>query len=215
MPAMIRFLKLHLLIPVSAGLACRRAWFFVLFLALLLPQAAQARTAVSVFGGVLTDNSWEEIVFLPWRLNVERPGFAGLGVSRSVGDAVPTRLGRVQLEVEGQVVRHEGLQQHWEGNLPVTARLYPEVRWLAALDSAAFGIGVSHTSREPAFERERDDDDRVARTLIYWHAELAREVSATGRADMFLRLHHRSDADGMVGPGASSNGLVLGWRRRF
>ncbi len=181
--------------------------------ALSLAAAAEAeRPSVVLFGGILTDNVWEEVVLTPWRIAPERPGLAGLGMTLPLGRPVDTIAGEVRFEVEPQIVRHFGLQRHWEFNLPVTARLRPETPVLGVIDAVAFGIGPSYATRPPGLEERRGDGD-VSQTLIYWHLELERGLSAD--SSLFLRLHHRSDGFGTIGPGGSSNGLVIGLRRGF
>lgn len=180
-----------------AGLAC-------------LPVAAETR--FSVFGGVLTDNPWEEVVLMPWKVDVQRPGFLGVSVSHPVGSGFDTRLGRLRFEIEGQIVRHAGLQNHWEFNLPVTARLTPARPVLGLVDTVAFGIGPSYATRRPSFEAVRGRGN-ASRVLIYWHVEV--EHTLSNGASLFGRLHHRSDGFGAIGPGGSSNALVVGSRWGF
>lgn len=200
------------------GLIGRRLfWAATVALATLLPaRPATAEVAFSGFAGVLTDNPWEDIVLFPWRTRVQRPGLVGVSVAFPVGRPIETRLGRLGFEIEAQLVRHGGLQRHWEVNLPVTARLTPPRRILGLFDSVAFGIGPSHATRPPAFEAFRGAGN-VRRNLIYWQAELERhlETGPSGRrAALFLRLHHRSDGFGAIGRGGSSNGIVIGYRQR-
>lgn len=175
-----------------------------------IPAAADTR--ISVFGGILTDNPWEEVILMPWKMKPQRPGFAGLAIAHPVGPQFQTRAGAVQFEVEAQLVRHGGLQRHWEVNLPVTVRLAPESRILGAADSVAFGIGPSFASRPPSFEAVRGNG-KVARNLVYWHLEAEHQLDSG--ASVFGRLHHRSDMFGTIGPGASSNSLVAGYRWAF
>lgn len=184
-------------------------WFSLLA---CLSRPAMAEPQVAVFGGILMDNPWEDILILPWRMNPQRPGLIGLALSHSVGPAFETRLGKVQFGVEAQLVRHEGLQQHWEVNLPATVRLDPERRVLGVFDTFGFGIGPSFASRPPSFEAMRGNG-KVARNLVYWYLEAAHDLERGG--SLFGRLHHRSDAFGLIGPGASSNALVAGYRFGF
>jgi hypothetical protein len=180
-------------------------------LALSAPAGAEA-PAVALFGGILTDNVWEEVALRPWRISPERPGLVGLGLTLPLGQPLSTRAGQLQFEIEPQIVRHFGLQRHWEMNLPVTARLRPEAPLLGVIDSLAFGVGPSHATNPPGLEERRGGGD-VSRNLIYWHAELEHALDAS--TGVFLRLHHRSDGFGLIGPGGSSNGIVIGLRRSY
>lgn len=177
---------------------------------LSLPALAEPRLAV--FGGILTDNPWEDILLMPWRMKPQRPGLIGLALSYPVGPEFQTGLGAVQFGIETQLVRHEGLQQNWEVNLPVTVRLDPVQRVLGVFDTFAFGIGPSFASRPPSFEAQRGNG-KVARNLVYWYLEAEHRFESG--ASVFGRLHHRSDAFGTFGPGASSNALVAGYRFGF
>ncbi len=174
---------------------------------------ASAGTSISAFAGLLTDNPWEEVALRPWRIDVQRPGLAGLVLGQQLGAPVATRLGTLRFGVEAQLVRHAGLQDNWEVNLPVTARLTPERPLLRVIDSVGFGIGLSRATRPPAFEGQRGGDSQ--RIMVHWHLELAHELDGAPATDAFLRLHHRSNAYGLMGPGGSSNGLVAGLRRSF
>lgn len=193
-----------------------RLWRLVA--ALLLGGAAAmpaaAGPSIGVFGGVLTDNPWEEVVFRPWRISVQQPGLAGVVFGHALGTPVETRLGTLRFGVEAQIVRHAGLQDNWEVSLPVTARLTPERPLLRVIDRVGFGIGLSRANQPPEFERRRGDGD-AQRIKVHWHLELAHELADRPDTDIFVRLHHRSNAYGLMGPGGSSNGLVAGVRRNF
>ncbi len=185
-----------------------------LMLALGLPGAAEAtQRSLSVFGGLLTDNPFEE-VFLPWKVDIQRPGLVGIAAAHPV--AAPVRLGAGTLDfaVEAQIVRHFGLQSHWEANLPLGIGWTPDRRLLGAIDRASFGIGPSYATRRPAFEAQRGGR-QAERVLVYWYAEVERQFERRPGDSVFARLHHRSDGFRTIGDGGSSNGLVLGLRRRF
>ena len=175
---------------------------------------AAAGTSIAVFAGVLTDNPWEEVVLRPWRIDVQRPGLAGRALGRKLGAPVETRLGTLRFGIEAQLVRHAGLQDNWEVSLPLTARLTPRRPLLRAIDSVSGGIGLSRATRPPAFERQRGGGD-AQRIKVHWHIELAHELRDAPATELFVRLHHRSNAYGLMGPGGSSNGLVAGLRHSF
>lgn len=178
------------------------------------PAQAETRRELSVFGGILTDNPWEEVVFTPWNAKYEEPGLIGVAAHFRLFDPLSTRMGEFSFWLEPQVVRHFNLQSNWEFNLPVVARLETKRPFLWVIDSFAFGIGPSHASKVPAFEAQRGDGEAV-QNLIYWHFELAHDLDGEADRSVFLRLHHRSDGYGLIGPGASSNGVVVGLRSAF
>lgn len=163
--------------------------------------------AITVFGGLMTNNHWEDAL-APWTLDFRDSTFVGLAASHGVG-----RFGRrLGFEIEGQVVRHFGDQDHWEFNLPIIAR-WKAFPWDEVVDtSIAFGIGPSYASKKPKVEIDNDGDSR--RVLVYWMIEI--EVGPPDKAwRAILRLHHRSGAFGLVADEGGSNAIVIGLRRRF
>ena len=164
-------------------------------------------SAVAIFGGIITDNKWEDTV-APWNLDYRDSTFVGLAASHVIG-RFDDRLG---FEIEGQVIRHFGDQDHWEFNLPIIAR-WKAFPWDEVVDtSMAFGIGPSYASKKPKVEIDNDGDSR--RVLVYWMIEI--EVGPPDKAwRAILRLHHRSGAFGLVADEGGSNAIVIGLRRRF
>ncbi|MBB5514245.1 hypothetical protein FHS89_000243 [Rubricella aquisinus] len=168
-------------------------------LILLLAMALPASANTTVFGGVMVENDFQD-AFTPWELNPDEPGF--IGIARSY--PVASRWG-LDFEVEGQVVRHFGRQEHWEVNVPLIGRY----QFDGVVDSVAWGIGASYASEEPDFERDRNGN--AQRALIYWVAELAFAGPENGPQPV-LRLHHRSNGFGLVGPDGGSNAIAIGVR---
>ena len=117
------------------------------------------------------------------------------------------------LEAEGQLARHFGDQHHWEINaMPGVAR-WRRFPWSGKVDtSAAFGLGLSFATRVPEVEVELEGVSR--RLLVYWMAEIT-AGPPRGRWAVCLRLHHRSDAWGLLGEDGGMNALGLGIRFRF
>ena len=163
--------------------------------------------AIAIFGGLLTNNHWED-AFAPWTLDFSDSTLVGLAASHGIG-RFDHRLG---FEIEGQVVRHFGDQDHWEINLPVIGRweLFP---WDEVVDtSLAFGIGPSYASEKPKVEVANDGDSR--RLLVYWMMEI--EVGPPDKSwSAIFRLHHRSGAFGLFAEEGGSNAMVIGLRHMF
>jgi hypothetical protein len=122
------------------------AWFGLVGLVLSPPAAAgegsdsmkDDPSAISVFGGLMTDNKWEDTL-APRTLDFRDSTFVGLAASHRIG-RFDHRLG---FEIEGQVVRHFGDQDHWEFNLPIVGR-WEAFPWDAVVDtSLALGVGPS------------------------------------------------------------------------
>lgn len=169
--------------------------------------AAHDDTALAVYGGVMADEDWQKVV-TGKDVDFLDTGLAAVALSRRVG-----RIGEdLDIELEGQVVRHFGDQEHWEVNGLVTGR-WTRFPWNDTVaTTAAFGLGLSHATEVPAEERRVEGASR--RTLLYWMAEIE-----TGAPDSpwsgFVRLHHRSTGYGLFGDDGGGNWVTLGIRRRF
>lgn len=127
------------------------------------------------------------------------------------------RTQRMRFELEGQVARHFGDQNHWEFNAAWLARWMP-FPWDRYIDTrAAIGLGVSYATEIPAVEpRAKLDTGESRRFLGYVAVEI--ELAPPGGSDWsgFVRLHHRSDAFGIFhDERGGSNFITLGVRRRF
>jgi hypothetical protein len=192
------------------------AWFG-LIIALVLPHPAAAGEgdastkdrlgAIAIFGGLMTDNEWEDTL-APWTLDFRDSAFVGLAASHVIG-RFDHRLG---FEIEGQVLRHFGDQDHWEFNLPIIGR-WEAFPWDEVVDtSLAFGVGPSYASEKPKVEVANGGDS--ARFLVYWMVEI--EVGPPDKDwSGIFRLHHRSDAFGLVADEGGSNAIVIGLKQRF
>jgi hypothetical protein len=191
------------------------AWFGLVGLVLSPPTAAgegsnsmkDDPSAITVFGGLMTDNKWEDTL-APWTLDFRDSTFVGLAGSHRIG-RFDHRLG---FEIEGQVVRHFGDQDHWEFNLPIVGR-WEAFPWDAVVDtSLALGVGPSYASEKPKVEVANEGDSQ--RWLVYWMMELELGPPDKGWSAIF-RLHHRSEAFGLVADEGGSNALVIGLKQRF
>lgn len=162
--------------------------------------------AATVFGGVMLDNTWDEIFLDPAGLQFEGSGLVGVAVSREVWR--PRRW--LSGEIEGQLVRHVDGQTHWELNAPVaTVRAQP----FSGVDaSAAFGVGISVASETPRLEVENEGDSQPV--MAYWMIEVEAGLPAEDWR-VVGRVHHRSTAYGLFGEDGGANALAIGLRRRF
>lgn len=165
----------------------------------LLAMALPASANTTLFTGVMVENDFQD-AFTPWELKPDEPGFIGVAQSYDLG----TRWG-LDFEVEAQIVRHFGRQDHWEVNAPVIARY----QFGGIVDSVAWGIGASYASAAPDFERTRNGNAQQG--LIYWVAEVAFDAPAD-MPQPLIRLHHRSNGFGLVGPDGGSNAIAIGVR---
>jgi hypothetical protein len=188
-----------------------------LLAALAAPPAAAAREAsedpvlpyldaVTVFGARMADNKWKEIATFD-DVSFRDAYLAGIALSHEI---VGTE--NWALEIEGQTVKHFGAQTHWEFNAALVAR-WRGLPWKDTVPtSLAFGIGPSYATSVPSEEVARDGES--ARLLLYWVAEI--EVGLPEQPwSGIARLHHRSNAYGVVAENGGSNWITLGVRRRF
>jgi hypothetical protein len=165
--------------------------------------------ALNLFGGWVTSNHWEDFFRNADDLKFKDSHLLGVSLARCIG----RYQDKASFEIEGQIVKHFDLQTHWELNALVAAR-WEKFWWDDVLDtSLAFGLGPSFATDEPEIESENDGDTN--RFLIYWMIELAVGLPNYPRVALITRIHHRSDAYGLVSNGGGSNALVFGLKWRF
>lgn len=185
-----------------------------LFLAMALagpagPAEARSPFGVTAFGGVLLDNTFDEVLLQPWRIDTESAQIAGIAASARLAEPVRG----LELGLEGQLARHFGDQTHWEVNAPLATARWTRFPWSGTVETgAAFGLGLSVTSETPALEVANEGDSQPL--MAYWMIELS---AGPPDADWEVvgRLHHRSTAFGIFGDDGGANALVLGLRHRF
>lgn len=120
---------------------------------------------------------------------------------------------RAGIEIEGQIVKHFDVQDHWEFNILAAGRwkYFPWNRYLNT--SVAFGLGPSYASDEPEIEIKNDGD--TARFMIYWMMELALALPDYPQVAFITRIHHRSNAFGLMTDEGGSNALAFGLKFHF
>lgn len=164
--------------------------------------------ALAVYAGRLTKEKWEKAIL---------PGadFSDATIVVAAGSWTVARFfdGNLSWELEAQVGKYVGDQDHWEFNLPIIGfrwHRFPWDRYVAT--SFAWGIGPSYATEIPPIELETNDSSN--RWLIYWYSELTLGPPAAGW-EVMLRLHHRSDGYGTVADDGGSNAVCAGLRYRF
>lgn len=190
-------LALVLLLSITAGAA-------------LTPvEAGERLYSLNLYTGRMTSNHWEDFFIHNSRLSFNDSYLIAASLARRVG-----KYGnKASFEVEGQVVKHFDTQKHWEINALVTTR-WESFWWDRFLDtSVAFGVGPSYAFDEPEIEIKNDGDK--SRFLIYWMMELAAGLPDYPDVAFIVRLHHRSDAFGLVAEEGGSNALAFGLKYRF
>jgi hypothetical protein len=198
-----------------------RRWYpgstltIVLFLLLSFSPAVPAGWAderlyaLNFYGGWMTTNHWDEFFHNADDLKFKDSYLIGVTLARCIG----RYQDKASFEIEGQVVKHFNFQTHWELNALVAAR-WEKFWWDDVLDtSLAFGLGPSFATNEPEIELQRDGD--TSRFLVYWMLELAVGLPSYPRVALITRIHHRSDAFGLISNGSGSNAFAFGLKWRF
>lgn len=183
------------------------ATLLVLYAALGTVANAEDRRYYTGFAGIMTSNRWHE-VFDFGELDLVDSGFVGVGIGwdRQIGDS------RFSYGIEIQGIRHFGHQDHFEFNLPLILRYTPSRPFPRRLNSLAFGLGPSHATKIPQVEIDRKGASQ--RNFVYWLAE-AEFTTNLPKANLYFRLHHRSDGYGLFKVSSGATALVLGLRHSF
>lgn len=183
-----------------------------LLLLCILPQAAtgsEDRYSLNVYGAVVTENKFEDFLLLNEGIRTMDSGLLAVSLAKPVGP----RYGDLNFEVEGQLVRHFGLQNHWEFNALTSAR-WDALFWDRFIDSSvAFGLGASYATKTPKAEIRIESES--AQWMVYWMLEFAFELPRMKNISLITRLHHRSEAFGWVADNGGSNAVGLGIKFRF
>ena len=193
------------------GLTLAIAIFLLLPFGLTVPAswADERLYALNLYAGWMTSNHWDDFFHNVDDLNFKDSYLIGVALARRIG----TYQNKASFEIEGQIVKHFHFQTHWELNALVAAR-WEEFWWDDVLDtSVAFGLGPSYATDEPEIEMENDGN--TTRFLIYWMLELAIGLPNYPSVALITRIHHRSDAFGLISDGAGSNTLAFGLKWRF
>lgn len=156
--------------------------------------------------GVLeVDDAWAAGLALDWRaipdIGMPWPG------------REPGRDG-LALELEAQIVRHYGLQDHFEGTGALVLRTPDWRPFGGAGVNLAWGNGMSWAFDHPAWEKGVTGQRGVETRRLQYHMTVEMEF---GRGSWpvrpFLRLHHRSGIYGVISPQETgSNFIGLGLR---
>lgn len=115
--------------------------------------------------------------------------------------------------IEFQANYQFGAQDLYELVLPVSLRYHPSFTWSEPyVDSVGFGLGMSYYNKQSTLEMEKYGQTR--KDYVYWYIEIEFAELKPGD-NLYLRLHHRSNAFGALEPNGGSNAFVVGFRRSF
>lgn len=123
---------------------------------------------------------------------------------------------KIDLEVEGQTVKHSGDQDHWEFNGLGAIRWLP-FPWDEYINTSfAAGAGLSYATEIPKVEEERRGDGQTQKFLAYLMMELAFSLPQLPNWSLVTRVHHRSGAFGLFnGVTGGSNAWGFGIKYTF
>lgn len=186
-----------------------RLWLAAAALLMSISQTAIAEPvrSISGFAGIQIYNNYNDVLIEPWETDFGDAALVGIA-----GAIDWPFWGKFSYGIEGQIVGHFGSNHHAAINLvPLNLRYTPAGNY-GPIRSFAGGLGVSFASGDPSFEIERQGETQAV--LAYWYLETAFDGLGPKR-DLFLRLHHRSNAYGTFEADGSSNAIVLGLRHRF
>ncbi|MFP4071387.1 MAG: hypothetical protein ACLFTB_05000 [Desulfovibrionales bacterium] len=164
--------------------------------------------ALSLYAGRLTDDNWRQSL----------TGTADFVDSNLLTAALHWTFFRPEnrwwsLELESNITKHFGDQEHWEFNAPIlTGRwhLFPWSDFVAT--SAAFGMGLSFATEVPDVEKELSASSE--QLMLYWHLEATLGPPGASWTTLF-RLHHRSSGYGLFADSGGGNALAAGVRFFF
>ena len=118
----------------------------------------------------------------------------------------------LSFDLEGQVGKFFGEEHQWQFTGLIDGRWhkFPWNKYVTT--SFAFGYGLSYNT--DVSEVERRDDEDATRLLNYLLFELALGLPKYPRWDLVVRVHHRSEAYGLIGH-AGSNYVGAGLKFSF
>jgi hypothetical protein len=181
---------------------------------LIIAQAAEAADtredwAITIFGGIQATGDMGGTMVSP---NFDKDyTFAALAVSRKIYSLTKY----IDLEVEGQALKHMGKQYQEEFNLFLVAR-WLTFPWNKYINTTfAFGDGLSY-SPETAKLEELLYKEKTAHLLNGIMFEWTFDVPGYTGWSFVWRFHHRSGAFGLFeGVYGAANSMGIGLKYRF
>ena len=171
----------------------------------------ESRYFVGAYAGRAAEDRLLEIVT---RYNT---GFIDSWLAAVAPGFVHWRGERLRTEVEGQVVRHWGEQDHWEFNLSYAVR-WMRFPWDHHVDTrVAMGLGASWANEVPFIEPRAKElgEEESTRFLGYVMLEIELAPPQSERVSGFVRLHHRSGASGLFSDIRGGSNFITGGLRYY
>lgn len=165
--------------------------------------------SLNIYAGQMTTDGIGTLLIHCYDPDFKNSYLTAVTLARRIG----TYKKLASFEVEGQVVKHFNIQNHWEINALIAAR-WEEFPWDKYVETSfAFGIGGSYATAEP--EVEIMEDGATSRFLAYWMTELALGLPEYPNIALILRIHHRSGVWGLIADKGGSNTPCIGLKYRF
>lgn len=198
----------------------KKVLFILIILSLIFPifsinkqdPVSKGDIFLSFFSGRYTDDYLADNVIFLSNINYEDSWIMGATVSKVISE-IQTNY---YWELEAQLAKHFGVQQHWELNGLFIFRLtnFPWNRLV--FTTLGIGEGISHASKIPSIERSSHTNRGAAKTLNYLLIETTFSSNKSSRWQMYLRIHHRSGVFGLFnGVRGGSNIICLGLKKRL
>jgi hypothetical protein len=164
---------------------------------------------LSIYGGQVNEDSLENTLTL--NANYVNSYFCAF----TAGKKLANYRGNIDIEAGGQIVKHWGIQDHFEFNALIILRWLP-FPWDEYLDTSfAVGDGISYATKYPEIEvgKKHPVSQKILNYLMF---ELAFVVPKKPNWSVFIRLHHRSAMFGLIGgEDGGSNAAGIGFRYTF
>lgn len=191
------------------------------FLALsLLNGAAAAQNAERTWHLTTYGSQWvnADLLEIPersltGRLTSESAYFVGVGLSRVIVPSFAIPLPGTEfafrgnrIELEGQVLRHFGNQDHWEGTIALMFRTGQIPLFSGLSVNLAFGEGFSYASERPRLE----GSFRVEPSRFLNYLAFEAEFSHSSLPGVYFvpRIHHRSGIFGVIAERESGSNFI-------
>jgi len=186
---------------------------FLLFLLLVTKNCSAQNDEnlyhVSFYNGILAGPGIEDALLLSADFDDSYQLYA-LTLSKKIGSLSKN----IDMELEGQIVKHIGDQHHFEIN-PVFILRWLSFPWNHKIYTTfAVGEGLSYATKIPEIEKEYSEE--TARFLNYLLFEFTFSKKQSSNWNFIIRVHHRSGMYGVFsGVKGASNAVGIGVRYSF